>query len=411
LISVDEALARILAAFAPLPTTRVAIDEAVGLVLADDIVASTNLPPFTNSAMDGFAIRSVDTVGASTSSPTHFTLIGQAAPGTPSDRTIRSGEAVKIMTGAMVPPGADAVIRFEDVAVPSDAPNDPATIVVNRRVPIGENVRPLGEDVRTGATVLAAGARIGVAEIALLGALGLRTVAVHRRPRVAILSTGDELTPLGEPLHPGMIYDSNSYALSAMVRRFGGIPTNLGIAQDNIADLHHRLDLGQNADLVVTSGGVSVGDYDLVKEVLRSEGDIGFWQVRMKPGKPLAFGRLGAQPLLGLPGNPVAAIVAFLQFGRPSILKMLGRLDLSPPIVSAGLTEAVSNPGGRRHFIRVNLTHDPVIGYVAAPVRRTGSAVLSSMTGIDGLLVIPETVAVAEPGMRFAVQLIDGLGG
>jgi molybdopterin molybdotransferase len=261
-----------------------------------------------------------------------------------------------------------------------------------------------------GQKVLNIGTRVGVAEIGLLASLNRPEVTVHRRPHIAILSTGDELTPPGSSLRPGMIYESNSYALAAMVRRSGGIPNAFGIARDSVDDVKHHLRAAIETDLIVTSGGVSVGDYDVVKQVLRSEGEIALWQVRMKPGRPLAFGHLGGTPLLGLPGNPVAALVAFQQFGRPAILKMLGCTDLAPRTIEATLQQDVDNSGGRRNFVRAIVSHNRPNAYAVKPAGRGGSGILSTLTRANGLLVIPENVPVAEAGKKFAVQLFDGEG-
>ena len=258
--------------------------------------------------------------------------------------------------------------------------------------------------------MLTAGTRLRPAEIAMLAALGHESVLVHRRPRVAILSTGDELVPAGVTLGPGQIHDSNGPALAAMVRQAGGEPIRLGIARDAQDDLraHFAGALAAGVDLIVTAGGVSVGDYDLVKEVLRADGRIDFWRVRIKPGKPLAFGHLGDRPLIGLPGNPVAAVVAFTQFVRPAILTMLGRTDVSPPTISARLLSRIDNPGGRRHFVRVHVRHDPASGdYTARLAGPHGAGRISSLVAGNGLLVIPEDRAVAEAGEQFQVQMPD----
>ena len=258
--------------------------------------------------------------------------------------------------------------------------------------------------------MLTAGTRLRPAEIGLLAALGRDSVAVHRRPRVAILATGDELVPAGASPGPGQIRDSNGPALAALVRQAGGEPVRLGIARDARDDLRAHLDaaLAAGVDLIVTVGGVSVGDYDLVKEVLRADGRIDFWRVRIKPGKPLAFGHFGETPLIGLPGNPVAAIVAFSQFVHPAIMTMLGRADVTLATISARLLSRIENPGGRRHFVRVQIRHDPASGdFTARPAGPHGAGRISSLVASNGLLVIPENRAVAETGEHFQVQMPD----
>jgi molybdopterin molybdotransferase len=255
--------------------------------------------------------------------------------------------------------------------------------------------------------VLSAGSRLRPAEIGILASLNRATAFVHRRPRVAILSTGDEVIDIGPPLRPGQIRNSNSYTLAAMVSRLGGVPLLLGIARDTVPDLTESLAAGRAADLIVTSGGVSLGDYDMVKDVLQAEGEIAIWQVRMKPGKPLAFGHVGGTPLLGLPGNPVAAAVSFEQFARPAILTMLGRRDLAIPTIEATLTERLNNRGFRRHYVRARVERDPSGDYVVRTAGDQGAGVLSSLASANGLLVVPEELEFAEPGMRLLVQMVD----
>jgi molybdopterin molybdotransferase len=268
-------------------------------------------------------------------------------------------------------------------------------------------VRAAGEDVAAGATVIAKGTRLRPPEIGLLAALNRTEVPVHRRPRVGILSTGNEVVEVGPGLRPGQIRNSNSHTLAAMVTKFGGLPVYLGVARDTVSDLTERLTNNSGLDLIVTSGGVSLGDYDMVKDVLRAEGEIAIWQVRMKPGKPLAFGHFGSTPLIGLPGNPVAAAVSFEQFGRAAILKMLGRKDLEIPTVLATLTERIDNRGHRRHYVRACIKGGTDEGFAVQTAGEQGAGVLSSLARANGLLIIPEELEVAEPNMRLPVQMID----
>jgi len=268
------------------------------------------------------------------------------------------------------------------------------------------NVRRQGEDFCAGEQLLSAGTRVGPSQIALLASLGLPEIAVVRRPRVGVLTTGNEVVDPGQTLKPGQIWDSNGPAIAALIEQAGAIPVRLGIARDNASDVRQRLGDAQAAglDLLITSGGVSAGDYDLVKEVLRASGDIAFWSVRIKPGKPLAFGLLDGLPLIGLPGNPVAGMVAFLQFARPALMKMLGRADLFLPEIEARLLDRVENRGGRRNFVRVRV-EQAADGWTATLTGAQGSAQLSTMARANGLLIIPEEMTVAEPGMRFQVQM------
>lgn len=414
MLGVDEALVRILASFRPLPPVELPILDALGLVLSDTVQADAAIPPFRNSAMDGYAVRAVDTVGASADRPVRLRVVANLAAGIASTLRLRPGTAARIMTGAAMPDGADAVVRFEETDEAGLARDSikgrRTTVAVFRPVRAGDNAREAGEDVRAGQPVVIAGTRLRPAEVGLLAALNRETVLVHRRPRVAILSTGDEVIGAGPALKPGQIRNSNGAMLAAMCVRLGATPVPLGIARDTVEDLSAKLAPAGDADLLVTSGGVSLGDFDLVKDVLRAEGEVGIWQVRMKPGKPLAFGHVGGRPLLGLPGNPVAAAVSFELFGRPAILRMLGRRDLSPPTVEATLTERLDNRGQRRHYVRVVVGRDGAGELVARTAGEQGAGVLSSLSRANGLLVVPEQLAVAERGMRLTVILLDADG-
>ncbi len=417
MIGVDDARDRIVVAFAPLPAVPLPLDDALGLVLASPVVADANLPPFANAAMDGFAVRTADTRQATPDAAVTLRVIGQAAAGYLTDVEVIAGTAVRIMTGAPIPAGADAVVRFEETDEAETRLSDrvllsaPARRVEIRRAPKPcENVRPAGEDVGAGETVLTTGTRLRAAHLGLLAALGRTSVAVHRRPRVAILATGDEIVEPGGELRPGQIRNSNGTMIAALVRRYGGQPIVLGVARDTAADLRQKLRSACGADLLITIGGVSVGDYDVVKEILRAEGRIDLWQVRLKPGKPLAFGWIGATPLLGLPGNPVAAAVAFEQFARPALLTLIGRTDLDLPTVLACLADRIENRGGRRHFVRVRVDATAT-GYVARLAGAQGAGILTSLARANGLLVIPEEVAVAEPDSMLPVQMPDWEGG
>jgi molybdopterin molybdotransferase len=408
MIDVDEARARILAAFAPLPMVRVPIADALGFVLAVDVIAGSCVPAFPNAAMDGFAVRAEETLGASPERPVRLRVIAEAAAGYASAAVVIPGTAIRIMTGAPVPAGADAVVRFEETderaGVMRHGPGD--TVAIGTSVRSGENVRPIGEDVHAGEIVLVAGTRVRPAEIGVLATLNRTQVTVHRRPQVGILATGDELVDAGEPLGAGQIRNSNAPMLAALVTRCGGEAVPLGTARDTEEDLRGCLAKAEGLDLLLTTGGVSVGDYDLVKQVLQAEGQIDLWQVRIKPGKPLGFGSLGRTPVLGLPGNPVAAAVAFEQFARPAIRKMLGHRTLEIPTVIARLEGRVENRGGRRHYVRVTVEASPQ-GYVARVAGGQGSGVLSTLANANGLLVIPEALSAAEDGTMLRAQMLD----
>jgi molybdopterin molybdotransferase len=413
LISVEEALAEILSHVRPLNPERVAILDALGRVLAEEVVSDIDIPPFDNSAMDGYAVRAADVAGASPESPMRLAVTGSVAAGYVSSGRVEPGTAIRIMTGAPLPDGADAVVPFEDTGDMDRSKEarleEPASeIDVRRAVHSRDNTRPAGEDIRRGEVAMAAGRVIRPQEIGVLASLGRETVLVHRRPRVAILATGDELLEIHKPLAPGKIRNSNEYTNAALVTRTGGVPIRLGIARDTRADLTDKIRQGleQGADLFLTSGGVSVGDYDVVKDVLGTEGEMQFWQVNMKPGKPLAFGLLpGGVPLIGLPGNPVSAMVSFEQFARPAILKMLGHQDLDKPTVRAILDEPLTN-SGRRGFIRVVVARRPD-GYHARTTGEQGSGVLTSMAKANGLAIVHEGILRVDAGTEVVVQMLD----
>ncbi len=411
LMSVDEALARILAHFEPLAVERVSLLASLDRVLAEDVIADIAIPPFDNSAMDGYAVSAADTAQA----PVTLRVVGNVAAGeTVEGVCVARGTAVRIMTGAPIPPGADAVVRFEL----TEPVNDQLPIAHNQSAhgnhvrvlqphTIGDNVRKAGEDVKLGQMVIRAGALIRPQEIGLLAALGRAQALTHRKPRVAILATGDELVGIDEALAPSKIRNINEWSTAALVLRYGGEPLCLGIARDSLEHLRAKVreGLAQNPDLFLTSAGVSVGDFDMVKDVLAMEGHIEFWSVAIKPGKPMAFGHIGGVPLLGLPGNPVAAMVAFEQFARPAILKMAGHTRLAKPTVKAICQETIEN-SGRRHFIRAIVTKHGDAYYVRTTGEQ-GSGVLSSMVRANAFLVIPEGVLRVNAGEMVEAQMLD----
>ncbi len=402
MLSVEEALARVLAAFQPLPPERVPVLETLGRVLAEDVYADMDIPPLTNTAMDGYAVQAADTAGASLEHPARLRIVHDLAAGYTTDVAVTLGTAIRIMTGAPIPPGADAVVRFEDTERDGEGVN------IFKGVPVGKNVRQAGEDVKKGALILPQGTEIRPQEVGMLAALGHEEALVHRRPQVAILATGDEVIEVDAPWQPGKIRNANSYSNAAQVVRYGGVPLLLGIARDDVGELTDRIRAGleQGADLFLTSGGVSVGDFDVVKEVLAAEGEMGFWRVRMKPGKPLAFGRIGGVPLLGLPGNPVSVMVSFELFARPAILKMLGKTKLTKPTVEATLLDEVRRKDDRRHFLRVML-EEREGKYFARLTGGQGSGILLSMVRAQGLAIISEDVAHLPAGARVPVMMLD----
>ena len=400
MLSVEEARERVLARFRPLAAEEIPLTQALGRVLAEDAVAGEPLPRFANSAMDGYAVRSADTRGAGPESPRTLRLAGAVPAGRVYEGVVTEGEAVRILTGAPLPDGADAVLQ-QELTRPGAG-----SVELLAEAPAGTNVRHPGEDVRPGALLVPGGSEIGPAEIALLAALGVHPVRVTRRPRVAILSTGDELAPLGEMPGPGQIRESNGPYLAAAVARAGAEPLRLGVARDREDELRARLGEVRAADLVLTSGGVSVGDFDLVKQILAEQGGVEFWRVNVRPGKPLAFGALGETPLLGLPGNPVSAAVTFELFGRPAIRRMLGCRQVERPVVEVVLVGEDIARADRRQFVRARL--DSVGGLlVARPTGDQGSHIITSLRGATALLVILEGEGVVRAGEHLSALLLN----
>ena len=413
MLSVEEAYDKIMAYFSPLEPETKPIFQALGQVLAGDVASPFQLPPLDNSAMDGYAVRHRDIVGACPGTTKGLQVIGQVAAGQMPAGEVVEGSAIRIMTGAPVPAGADTIVPFEetDEVERKQKGLGPGEIGICRELPQGSHIRPAGEDVRKGEVVLKKGAVLRPQEIGVLASLGMEEVRVIRRPVVAILATGDELLKVGEPVQPGKIYDSNSYSVAASVLKYGGIPQVLGIARDNLEDMNQMLSQGSTADLLITSAGVSRGDYDIVKDVLMERGEISFWSVRMRPAKPLAFGVIRGHggkriPHLGLPGNPVSAMVAFEEFARPAILRMLGKTLLAKPLVEAVVEGPIHNTDGRRVFARVEVTRRDGT-YYANPTGPQGSNILTSMSRANGLAICPEDVPVMEVGQTVKVKMLD----
>jgi molybdopterin molybdotransferase len=416
MISVEEARERILSFFSRLPIERKPLLDALGQVLAEDVVAPFDIPPLDNTAMDGYAVRAADTTGATEADTRVLRVVANLAAGYVSATAVGPGEAIRIMTGAPMPPGSDSVVPFEETDEPERAVGEAPTrgdfVRVFKGAEVGANIRYRGEDVRLGQVVVPTGRVVRPSEIGVFASLGLSEVSVYSRPVVAILSTGDEVTEPGQPLLPGRIYDSNAQSIAAMVHKSGGVPKLLGIAQDTVEDLTARVHEGLSADMIVTSAGVSRGDFDVVKDVLAREGAIDFWTVRMKPGKPLAFGAFKAPdgrsvPHLGLPGNPVSSMVSFELFGRPALFKMLGRSDWQRPVLRAITRDAVINSDARRFYARCIVSRGEDGRYYADLTGPQGSGILTSMSAANALTIIPEDVPRAEPGEEIDVMMLD----
>jgi len=401
MISVEEALSIILSQVKVMGTERVDITSSLGRVIAEDIYARRDNPPWDNSAMDGYAVRFEDIKGATKENPAVLRVIEDLPAGYVAKKTVGKGEAVRIMTGAPVPKGADTVVMVED----TEKEGERARIF--RETPLGENIRKAGEDIKTGELVVPRGTTIRPAEVGIIATCGRAFVSVYQRPRVAVISTGDELVDVDEEVSEGKILSSNSYTLSSMAAECGADAFQLGIAKDTREALKEKLQQALHADVIITSGGVSEGDFDFVKDVLKELGsEMKFWKVAMKPGKPLAFGTIGGKPAFGLPGNPVSCMVCFEQFARPSLLKMMGHKRIYRPTVQATLKEDIKKKPGRKHFIRsfVRLEEG---SYTVTTTGDQGSGILKSMVAANGLLIFPEELSTLKAGDMVKVQLID----
>lgn len=406
MLSVPDAAARIVAAVAPLPVAQARLEEAVGCVLAADVVSPITLPRWDNSAMDGYAVHGADVAGATASDPRHLPVIGSVAAGAPVPAALPRGAALQIMTGAFMPPGADTVIRVEDTD------GGTAQVAIHKDRDIGKNIRRAGEDVREGQVAIPAGTGIGAAQIGVLASTGFAMVPVHRRPRVAILGSGDELVELdgfAEVLAGRRIVSSNRYTLEALVRLNGGVPMALGHAPDSLDAVRALLQRAVDAepDLIVTSAGVSVGEHDHTRTAIESMGTaLDFWRVRMRPGAPIGFGRVAGVPWIGLPGNPVSAMVTFELFVRPTIRRMLGHTQVHRRPVPVVLDEAVSIGAKLTHFYRAVVAPGDDGRLHARLTGPQGSGILTSMSLANALLIVPEDASTVPAGETLHALLL-----
>ncbi len=408
LLNVDLAIERILSQITPLAAESIPLEQSLNRILADAIIANVNLPPFANSAMDGFAVQAQDTAAATPKTPVPLRVVMDIPAGYAPQRPIYAGEAARIMTGAPIPDGADAVVPVEQTD--SDWSNQqsaplPEYVHIYSSAQPNDNIRPIGENIQPGQTVINKGIRIGAAEMGMLAALGCANVTVFRQPRIVILSTGDELVGVNDPLKPGQIRDVNGYTLTALVRNAGSIPIRLPIARDNldaVRKLFHDA-LAQQPDMIVSSAGVSVGAADMIRTVLDELGEVRFWRINIRPGKPLAFGHVQGVPFFGLPGNPVSAMVTFEVLVRPAINQMANNQD-SSKIIEAVTDEDITSDG-RRSYLRVTL--DTRNGKAIARLTGTqSSGALVSMVLADGLLIVPEDVQHVPAGSELPVLLL-----
>jgi molybdopterin molybdotransferase len=408
LLDVSVARRRLLDHFSPLEVIQIPVNAAAGFVLAEPVVAPFDLPLFANSSMDGFAVRSKDVAQANQGHPAILRVVGDIPAGIIADRDLRSGEAMRIMTGAAIPEGADAVVPIEDTDFEArqGGTEAPEAVRIFRPARVGENIRPVGQDVARGEVVIPAGRRIRPQEAGLLCMLGQATVRVHRRPRVAIFSSGDELTPVDQPLRPGKIYDSNSVMLADLVEQCGGEVVPLGIVPDRLDAIHTVLSQAADAgiDLIVSSAGVSVGALDYVRTAIEQNGALVFWRVNMRPGKPLAFGHFRGIPFAGLPGNPVSAFIGFEVFLRPVLMKMLGAGDVSRPTVKARLQEPVESDG-RESYLRA-IANWQEGEWTVRLTGHQGSGNLRSLVQANALLLIPSGVKYVPTGAQVEVWFL-----
>jgi molybdopterin molybdotransferase len=399
LLSVDEARKRVLSQVHTLAPLQVPLTEAYGCVSAEDVVATHDLPEFASSAMDGFAIRAVDAAGASPGSPVELKLAGQALIGHRPEATVGGGEAVRIATGAPIPAGADAIVPVENATESNDV------VQIFERPNHGAHVRPAGEDLREGQVVVAAGTRLGPPELGLLAHAGNPYPLVHPRPRVVVLSTGDELIPPTESPQFGQIRDANAYTLFGALRNAGATPVLAGIVHDDVETFKETVfNYLAQADAFISSGGVSVGERDVVKAAFFRRGEVNFYKVAMQPGMPQGFGHIEGKPYWGLPGNPVSVFVSFEVFVRPAIMKMMGRTELPRPEVVATLVSDVAGPEAKLQYARVLVKRTPA-GWTAEPTGARGSNLISTVSRANGLAMIPVGTEVAPAGSKVRVML------
>lgn len=404
MVSVEEASRIILRQVSPLPWEEVALLQAAGRVLFENVRASRNVPPFANSAMDGYAVRWLDVARASATDPVTLSVLEDVPAGYVARRRVTKGNATRIMTGAPVPRGADAIVRVEYTEFIGDR------VRISRVDGQGSHIRGIGEDIQKGRPILKKGKLLTSADIGLLASVGKSRVRVYRRPTVAIISTGDELLEVDDSPQPGKIVNSNSYTLSAAVQEIGAVPHLLGIVRDKRKSLASAFKRALHYDVVITSGGVSVGDYDLVKGALLDVGvRMALWRVAQRPGHPFAFGRMGSKPVFGLPGNPVSSAVSFLLYARPALLKMMGHKSFFLPVIHATLEHEIKKTKGLKEFIRCCLREDDGRSF-ASSTGTQSSGVLHSLSLAQGLIVCKEEETLLPKGSQVPVILLRHQG-
>ncbi len=400
LVPVEEARERLLSKIEPLQPIELPLTEAYGCVLAQDLVSERDLPDFASSAMDGFAVRSSDVAPATSATPVELRVVGRAIIGARPEGTVGGGEAIRIATGAPIPAGADTIVPIEDCEVDADV------VRILAGSAEGRHIRPRGEDVKEGEPLARAGRRLGAAELGLLANAGFSHPPVYPRPRVVVLSTGDELVPPSQSLEFGQVHDSNAYTLFGAVREAGAVPVMAGIVRDDVDQLKDTIlsHLAQ-ADAFVSSGGVSVGERDVVKAAFFRRGELDFYKVAMQPGMPQGFGHIEGKPYFGLPGNPVSVFVSFEVFIRPAIMKMSGRRNLFRPEVKARLEADVRGPKGKMQFARVSVKRDRDGTFLASPTGARGSNLIATVARANGLAIVPAGTETALAGSEVRVWL------
>lgn len=401
-VKVEDALKTILGVINILPFEEVGLTASLDRVLAEDIYSNSDIPGFDNSAMDGYALKAFDTRAATKSHPVALEVTEDLRAGYIAKEPLAENQAIRIMTGAPIPTGADSVVMVEDTEKDGNR-----GVRIFKQAKSGDHIRRKGEDIRSGELIIEKGIPLSSAHIGILASLGIAKVKVTRKPKVAILATGDEVIDVDEELSPGKLRSSNTYSLYSQILKSMGLPKNLGIAKDKPQELEDKIRQGLDCDLILTSGGVSVGDYDLVKFILAKMGtDIKFWKVAMKPGKPLVFGLINGIPIFGLPGNPVSSMVAFEVFIRPTILKMLGQKIDNRKEVDAVLEEDLKKKKGIMYFLRAQTRWEEGV-YLTQTIGPQGSGILKSMALSNSLIILPEEEEFVEKGTRVTVRFLD----
>lgn len=400
MIRVEEALNIVLGVVKRMDAEKSGIIDSFGRILAEDIKSDCDIPAFDYSAMDGYALRAADIKGASADKGVKLKVAGEFRAGGDTSARVEKGQAVKIMTGAPIPEGADAIVMVEDTKM------EGGNVEVFKEAEKGDNIRLAGEDIKKGDLVISKGTLLREGHVGMLAALGIPGVNVTRRPKVAILATGDEVISIDEDIKPGKVRNSNAYSLHAQVLACGGIPVNKGVARDDIEGLKAKLRSCLDCDIIITSGGVSMGEYDYVKDVMTDMGmDLKFWKVAMRPGKPNLFGVINGKPFFGLPGNPVSTMIGFEVFVRPAILKMLGQISDDRREVEAVLEEDIKKKKGLKFFIRAQTRWEDG-GYITRTTGAQGSGILSSMSKADSIIILPEDKERVNKGEKVLVRLL-----